>query len=412
MATSEVNQADIAAVVNEVDLAVEAASSAAKKDAGDANDSLPATGSGPVDAAAGGSDNTNVAQDIPVNGETVKDAATNGEAAAENGEAAVETNGEDAPTIKTITGILAKVKNNPKMKESDKVETLCVLVEKIIEENNILRTDLQSMSEHISKANQANEAVKKLNAAYKQQIELVQEENNLKIKEEEVKRAECMKSYQSTMNELSTLLETHTGQNSRLRDENVSMAEKLTTLCEDSEKREGQVQARLKEYELQVKLLEAQVMKAQLEKAEVKADMTKERIEIAQELNLEREKTHNLEETVKIMKEQVSIYQAQMDELSLGAGNSTKSFQHFKTQIEKLTKQLVDLDKDTHQWREKYEVSSQQVKKMNTQSLEREKEIAQVKKKLDQMIKLNKTLADERNKLNEKIKALETAEST
>jgi chromosome segregation ATPase len=296
----------------------------------------------------------------------VKEAATNGESAAENG--------EDAPTIKTITGILAKVKNNPKMKESDKVETLCVLVEKIIEENNILRSDLQSMSEHISKANQANEAVKKLNSAYKQQIELVQEENNLKIKEEEVKRAECMKSYQSTMNELSTLLETHTGQNSRLRDENVSMAEKLTTLCEDSEKREGQVQARLKEYELQVKLLEAQVMKAQLEKAEVKADMTKERIEIAQELNLEREKTHNLEETVKIMKEQVSIYQAQMDELSLGAGNSTKSFQHFKTQIEKLTKQLVDLDKDTHQWREKYEVSSQQVKKMNTQSLEREKE--------------------------------------
>ena len=28
---------------------------------------------------------------------------------------------------------------------------------------------------------------------------------------------------------------------SRLREENVSMAEKLTTLCEDSEKREGQV---------------------------------------------------------------------------------------------------------------------------------------------------------------------------
>ncbi len=27
----------------------------------------------------------------------------------------------------------------------------------------------------------------------------------------------------------------------RLREENVSMAEKLTTLCEDSEKREGQV---------------------------------------------------------------------------------------------------------------------------------------------------------------------------
>jgi chromosome segregation ATPase len=250
-----------------------------------------------------------------------------------------------------------------------------------------------------------------LNSAYKQQIELVQEENQLKLKEEECKRADCVKSYQTTMNELSTLLETHTGQNSRLRDENVNMSDKLMQLCQDSEKRENQVQGRLTEYGLQIKLLEHQVMKAQLEKAEVKADMTKERIEIAQELTMERERSSNLEETVKIMKEQTSIYQEQLDELSSGAGQSTKNFSHFKQQIDKLSKQMVELDKDTHQWREKYEVSSQQVKKMNTQSLEREKEIGQLKKKLDQMVKLNKTLAEERSKLNDKLKALEVQSS-
>eukprot|EP00088_Acartia_fossae_P070030 TRINITY_DN9273_c0_g1_i2.p1 TRINITY_DN9273_c0_g1~~TRINITY_DN9273_c0_g1_i2.p1 ORF type:complete len:387 (-),score=125.39 TRINITY_DN9273_c0_g1_i2:147-1307(-) len=362
-----------------------------------------ATGSGDGDAPAASNDSANDNQTPATNGDT------NPEPVEENKEGGAEES--KGGTVKTVNGILAKVKNNPNMKDSDKIDTLCVLVAKILDENNMLKTDLTTMTDHISKASQANEAVKKLNSAYKQQIELVQEESQLKLKEEEVKRAECMKTYQSTMDELSTLLETHTDQNSRLRDENIGMADKLNTLCQEGEKREKQVVARLKEYELQIQLLEHQVMKAQLEKAEVKADMTQERLQLAQELAIEREKATNLEETARILKEQASIYQAQLDELSSGAGNSTKTFQHFKQQIDKLTQQLVDLDKDTHQWREKYEVSSQQVKKMNSQSMEREKEIGQLKKKLEQMVKLNKTLADERTSLNDKIKQLESKEA-
>jgi len=131
---------------------------------------------------------------------------------------------------------------------------------------------------------------------------------------------------------------------------------------------------------------------------------------VAQELNLERERTSNLEETVRLLKEQAAIYQDQLTDLASGAGNNSKSFQHFKNQIDKLTKNMQELDKDTHTWRERYESSSLQVKKMNTQSLEREKEVGQLKKKLDSMIKLNKTLSDERASLNSKLKLAEKSE--
>jgi len=323
-----------------------------------------------------------------------------------------KTKPAESPTsYKTVTGILAKVKNNPDMADSDKVDTLCVLLEKIIDENTTLKTDLVAMNDHISKASQGNDALKKLNAAYKEQIKLVQEETDLKIQEEAVKRGEIAKSYQSTMNELSSLLETHTDHNSRLRNENVGMADKLQQLCSDGEEREKLIVSRLKEYELQIELLGHQVMKAQLEKSEIKADMTKERIELAQELGLERERGNNLTETVRILKEQAEIYQSQLEDLGTGTGNNTKTFQHFKSQIDKMSKQLVELDKDTHQWREKYEVSSQQVKKMNSQSMEREKEIGQLKKKLDQMVKLNRTLAEERVKLSDQLKELKSQSS-
>jgi len=386
---------------------VEAGKVVVNEDANNASDQPPTTGAAPNAAASAGDGNADAVEAGPTNGV---------EEGAENGEKAAEVNGavEGASKLaaaNTVAGILNKVKNNPDMKDSDKVDTLCVLVAKIIEENHVLRADLGTMNDHIAKSAEANDAIKKLNSAYKQQIALVQEENILKLKEEQMKSATCVKNYQTTMDELSTLLETHTGQNSRLRDENINMADKLTQLCHESEKRDNQVQGRLKEYDLQVKLLEHQVTKAHLEKAEVKADMTKERIEIAQDLMLERERSSNLQETVQVLKQQSNLYQEQLMQLTNGEGAEKKNFQFFKTQIDKLTLQMNGLEKDTHDWRNKYEDSSQQVKKMNTQSLDREKEIGQLKKKLDQMVKLNKTLADERTKLNQKIKAIETNSS-
>ena len=37
-------------------------------------------------------------------------------------------------------------------------------------------------------------------------------------------------------------------------------------------------------------------------------------------------------------------------------GNNAKQFQHFKTQIDKLTSTMTTLEKETSQWREKSEV--------------------------------------------------------
>ena len=45
-----------------------------------------------------------------------------------------------------------------------------------------------------------------------------------------------------------------------------------------------------------------------------------------------------------------------MEELQAGGASNSKSFQHFKTQIDKLTKSMTQLEKDTANWRQKYEV--------------------------------------------------------
>ena len=98
--------------------------------------------------------------------------------------------------------------------------------------------------------------------------------------------------------------------------------------------------------------------------------------------------------------------QKQSNELSQGVGNNAKQFQHFKTQIEKLTNTMTTLEKETSQWREKSELSQKQVQKMNQSTMEKDKELTSLKKKLEGMVKLNQTLSNERSELLNKVKKL------
>merc|ERR1712012_1157152 len=247
-----------------------------------------------------------------------------------------------------------------------------------------------------------------MNEALKRQQDLVKKECELRIKEEMTNRQESQGGYSETMGELCTLLETQSGQNKQLLTENTELSSHMGALLEEAQKREAQFETVQTELQLQLKLLEAQMKKAQLEKAELKCEMTQERMEIAQELNLERDRSMNLERTISLLREQIDVYEKQSSELSQGVGNNAKQFQHFKTQIEKLTTTMTTLEKETCQWREKSELSAKQVQKMNQATMEKDKELSVLKKKLEGMVKLNQALSTERSELLSKVEQLET----
>merc|ERR1712037_1061000 len=106
---------------------------------------------------------------------------------------------------------------------------------------------------------------------------------------------------------------------------------------------------------------------------EIKCEMTQERMEISQELNVERDRSINLERTVTLLREQIDVYEKQSNELSAGVGNNAKQFTHFKTQIDKLTQNMATLEKD--------------------------QDLTSLKKKLEGMVKLNQAHTKERSEL-------------
>ena len=109
----------------------------------------------------------------------------------------------------------------------------------------------------------------------------------------------------------------------------------------------------------------------------MKANMAKERLEITKQLAGERERELNLNETMTVLKHQADLYikqictkyvsytgfktinhnlQAEMLELQKGGLEKAKTFQFFKTQIEKLNHQMVELEQQTEEWKENSEV--------------------------------------------------------
>jgi len=338
----------------------------------------------------------------------------------QNGDANEEVNGKEEAVkenksepnaqnkaAKTVASILEKVKNDTEMSSDQKINTLSMLLSKFVEENGVLKNEVGIIMDNMKKHVEHKDTLKMMNDALKRQVDLVKEECELRIKEEVSKRQESLSGFSGTMDELSVLLEAQSGNNDKLLSENSELSAHMSKLLEEAQAREKQFTTQQTELTLQLKLVEAQLKKAQLEKAEVKCEMTQERMEITQELNLERDRSINLERTVNLLREQLDVYEKQSLELSNGVGNNAKQFQHFKTQIEKLTTNMTTMEKETSQWREKSELSAKQVQKMNQVTMEKDKELTSLKKKLEGMVKLNQALTTERSELMDKVKNTE-----
>ena len=123
----------------------------------------------------------------------------------------------------------------------------------------MLKNEITVVGDQCEKQREAKEVIMTLNTAYKKQIDLVREESRLRLEEEQAKRSENMGGYNNTMTDLSNLLETHTAQNSRLREQNAQMASKMGELVGETEERDKMVQNLHEEAQLQIVLLQHQV---------------------------------------------------------------------------------------------------------------------------------------------------------
>jgi len=312
-------------------------------------------------------------------------------------EAKQETNAEK--DVRVVDEILSKLElNNPDYTTEEKLEALCLVFRETIAENVKYKNASANITEQLEKNEQTKAALQNLCKALKTQIELKEEEGDLRLREEAQKRLECTQNFETVIKDLTKLVTDNTDVNQKLKQENAQMGGKMQELVASHDQAVGKYHSLKEEYGLQMKLFDAKLAKAQLEKTEVSANANEQRLELQKMLLESDAKVTMMMGRETNLKDQLELYQTQVKDMESNLGGTSSTFQNFRKEMDRLTKQLRKVERDTEEWQNKFQESQEHIQRMNKANLEREKEFQALERKLQAMEKLNRHLNEERTK--------------
>ncbi|XP_042296552.1 alpha-taxilin [Sceloporus undulatus] len=260
-------------------------------------------------------------------------------------------------------------------------------------------------SEH-SKAILARSKLESLCRELQRHNRTLKEEGVQRAREEEEKRKEVTSHFQVTLNDIQLQMEQHNERNSKLREENMELAERLKKLIEQYELREEHIDKVFKHKDLQQQLVDAKLQQAQemLKEAEERHQrekdfLLKEAVESQRMCELmKQQETH--------LKQQLALYTEKFEEFQNTLSKSSEVFTTFKQEMEKMTKKIKKLEKETTMYRSRWESSNKALLEMAEEKTLRDKELEGLQVKIQRLEKLCRALQTERNDLNKKVQDL------
>uniref|UniRef100_A0A8C3DI35 Taxilin beta n=1 Tax=Corvus moneduloides TaxID=1196302 RepID=A0A8C3DI35_CORMO len=221
----------------------------------------------------------------------------------------------------------------------------------------------QLQSEH-SRAILARSKLESLCRELQRHNKNLKEETIQRAREEDEKRKEITNHFQGTLSEIQAQIEQQSERNMKLCQENTELAEKLKSIIDQYELRE-ELLNQAAEWKLQAKMLKEQ-------------------------------------ETV--LQAQITLYSERFEEFQKTLTKSNEVFATFKQEMEKMTKKMKKLEKDTATWKSRFENCNRALLDMIEEKAMRSKEYECFVLKIQRLENLCRALQEERNELYKKIK--------
>uniref|UniRef100_A0A8C2P219 Alpha-taxilin n=1 Tax=Capra hircus TaxID=9925 RepID=A0A8C2P219_CAPHI len=241
----------------------------------------------------------------------------------------------------------------------------------------------------------------------------LKEEGVQRAREEEEKRKEVTSHFQVTLNDIQLQMEQHNERNSKLRQENVELAERLKKLIEQYELREEHIDKVFKHKDLQQQLVDAKLQQAQemLKEAEERHQrekdfLLKEAVESQRMCELMKQQETHLKHPVLLVGfslTQLALYTEKFEEFQNTLSKSSEVFTTFKQEMEKVTVvQIVGGYGGS---------SNKALLEMAEEKTLRDKELEGLQVKIQRLEKLCRALQSERNDLNKRGPRVQTPSS-
>lgn len=228
------------------------------------------------------------------------------------------------------------------------------------------------------------------------QNKTIKEDSLSKIREEEEHRKETQKKFQQSLQEIQSLMNENSEKNKKLEEDNREMSTKFKHVLTQYEEREKQMDKINKQMDLVTQLNDAKLAKAS--------------VEALAEREGYRKQTAVLEETIVILKKQLSEalgseknLRSQVELYSSKYSDFTKTFDGYKTDMTKMTKKTFKMEKEMLQWKIKYEKANGMLLDLISEKQVRDEHITKTAKQLFHLQKLCRTLSAEKKAFYNKL---------
>ncbi|KAG8588066.1 hypothetical protein GDO81_005865 [Engystomops pustulosus] len=272
-------------------------------------------------------------------------------------------------------------------------------------QTQIIQEKDQLRNEH-SKAILARSKLESLCRELQRHNRSLKEEGVQRAREEEEKRREVTSHFQLTLNDIQTQIEQHNEQNTKLRQENGELADRLKKLIEQYELREEHIDKVFKHKDLQQQLVDAKLQQAQEMLKEVEERHQREKDFLLKEAVESQRMCELMKQQETHLKQQLALYTEKFEEFQNTLSKSNEVFTTFKQEMEKMTKKIKKLEKETSMYRSRWESSNKALLVMAEEKTVRDKEQEALQAKILKLEKLCRALQTERNDLNKKVQCL------
>ncbi|NXA58421.1 TXLNB protein, partial [Mohoua ochrocephala] len=261
----------------------------------------------------------------------------------------------------------------------------------------------QLQSEH-SRAILARSKLESLCRELQRHNKNLKEETIQRAREEDEKRKEITNHFQGTLSEIQAQIEQQSERNMKLCQENTELAEKLKSIIDQYELREEHLDKIFKHRELQQKLVDAKLEQSQELMKEAEERHQKEKEYLLNQAAEWKLQAKMLKEQETVLQAQITLYSERFEEFQKTLAKSNEVFATFKQEMEKMTKKMKKLEKDTATWKSRFENCNRALLDMIEEKAMRSKEYECFMLKIQRLENLCRALQEERNELYKKIK--------
>lgn len=269
-----------------------------------------------------------------------------------------------------------------------------------------LSREKEQLQSDCNRALLAKSKLESLCRELQKQARAVKDECMMRIRDEEEKRREVASKFQTTLMDITAVLEENQARSVQLREENFQLAQRLKGVIDHYDLWEKNIDAVLQQKELQAQVATTHLARAQAQlQAERQAFLAEKQIVLKQVCDSQRQQ-EELAARESHLREELSSHASKYEEFQGALVQSNQLFRTFKQDMEKMSKKIKKLEKETAQWKSRWEASNKALADITAEKHGRDKELVAAQQRVITLEKLCRALQLERNELSMKVKAL------